>query len=338
VKLYVSCCAWGVRKAHDGVAGLFLIDYAARKILQRHDCAIAPKAWRSFNGVTFDKDHLYAARPIDDRCDEVVVFDRAILQPIDHIVLPDCHDIHQIDLFDDLLWLTNTNYHQVVVLDPRTRTVVARHTVFPGVPEERHLTEAKRKGGGGDYRQRPHINSLMVSQGKVQLGLFGTQQGDFGQSQLLELTWERGSDGAIRFSSARPVPVSGFRYPHNVHVRADGTVLGCASAEGEFRYGQRKLQLNGWPRGIAVTPDEFYVAISSYSYGLASKEQQTNKPDAKAAIVRIDRATMQVKDRFEFDRIGQLFEVRLAEECDYGMSRYHHLDPRHASGPVRRSA
>src|SRR5262249_1758064 len=144
----------------------------------------------------------------------------------------------------------------------------------------------------GDHRQRPHINSIMVTDGVVQLGLFGTGRGDFGQSQIIQLSWKKADDGSIQFSSPRPLPVSGFRYPHNVHVRADGTVLGCSSAEGELRCGDRNVKLGAWPRGVAVTPTEFYVALSSCSYGLSKADGRVTRPESNAAIVRVDRATL----------------------------------------------
>jgi hypothetical protein len=326
VKLYISCAAWGARKAHDGSAGLFLIDFDSRRVLRRYDCDICPGAARGFAGLTYDEKWLYAVRPLGGLPDEIVVLDPISLGRIRSIPLPGCHDVHQIDMFDGLLWITNTNHHEIVVLDPQTEEVVGRYVVLPGIPEERVLTLSDRKMEG-DHRKRPHINSLLVSAGVVQAGLFGTDQGNFLGSQVIELGWERTGDGAARFHSSRPLPVNGFRYPHNVHVRADGTVIGCSSSEGEFRYGKRVLQLGGWPRGVAITPSDLFVGISSYSYGLSRSEERNRKPESNAAVVRIDRATLTIKDRYDFDRIGQLYEVRLAEGRDFGMSAHAHRDP-----------
>src|SRR5262245_10239578 len=112
MKLYVTCCGWGARKASDGDAGLLLLDFDAQTVLQRHDCKICPAASRSFSGLACGDEHLYAVRPANDRHDEIVVFDPRTLNPVETISLPHCCDVHQIDLYDGLLWLTNTNYHR----------------------------------------------------------------------------------------------------------------------------------------------------------------------------------------------------------------------------------
>lgn len=325
MKLYVSCSVWGRRKRPDGVASLVLLDFDLKEEVARYDCGLAPGATRGFAGLTYDGDHLYAVRPVGGEHDEILRCDRASLAPVRRVPLAGCYDVHQIDYFDGLLWLANTNRHEIVVLDPRNEQVVGRHVLLPGVPEERVLTESRPKDGG-DHRRRPHFNSLVVSDGLVQAGLFGTDSGNFLGSQLIAVRWGRGAGAAVEFHSPEPLPVNGFRYPHNVHRRPDGSVLGCSSAEGELRHGDRVLKLDGWPRGVAATRTDFYVGISSSSYGLSTSAARNQNPESPAAVVRIDRARMTVEDWYEFERPGQIYEVRLAEGCDLGMSANMHLD------------
>jgi hypothetical protein len=325
MKLYLSCSIWGPRKSRDGGASLLLVDFDRRKVLCRLDRDLSPGATRGFAGLTYDDKWLYAARGVNDHCDEIVVADKESLRPVRTIALPECHDIHQIDAFAGLLWVTNTNYNEIVAIEPETGRIVGRRKLFPDVLEERKLTASVGKTDG-DHRKRPHINSIMVSDGLVQVGLFGNDRGNFHGSQLLGLPWEKCGDGSVRFHSPDPLPVNGYRYPHNVHLRGNGVVLGCNSAEGELWYGERKLKLAGWPRGVAVTESDFYVAISSHSYGLSKSSRRNGATELNGTIVRVDRATLKVRDRYEFNKLGQFYDVRLADEKDLGMSLYAHLD------------
>lgn len=334
MKLYVSCSVWGRRKRPDGVASLIHLDFDSKAELARYDCELSPGATRGFAGLAYDDDRVYTVRPLGGEHDEILCCDRTTLEPTRRIPLPGCSDVHQIDLFGGLLWLANTNRHEIVAVDPTSGAVAGRHVLLPGAPEERALIESHQKDEG-DHRRRPHFNSLIVSPGVVQAGLFGTDAGNFLGSQLIEVSWAREPDGTVRFHSPCPLPVNGFRYPHNVHRRPDGAVLGCSSAEGDFRHGDRNLKLDGWPRGVAITQSDFYVGISSSSYGLSRSAARNLNPECPAAVVRIDRDRLTIEDWYEFERAGQIYEVRLAEGRDLGMSANMHLD---VPSPRRRAA
>jgi hypothetical protein len=163
-----------------------------------------------------------------------------------------------------------------------------------------------------------------VSKGEVQLGLFGVARGDFLSPQLIRVPWtRRGSQVAI--GPSEPITITGLHYPHNTHLRPDGTVLACSSGEGSFIVGSRRLTVGGWPRGIAIDRLHYYVGISSSSYPALMKDEEP-APEGPAEIVRVCRTSFQVTGTFSFQRLGQIYDLRLAQGEDFGMSQFRHLD------------
>lgn len=317
----------------DSFGSVLLFDCSCGEVVQRFDLPIAQGAFRSFNGLTFAEGKLFAARPISESEDEIVVMQRETFRQLASLPLPECSDVHQIDWYDGLLWITNTNRHEIVVVDPESGDVVGRRSLFPDVPEERRLRAASIPRPNGDHRLRPHINSLIVERECVQVGLFGTNQGDFQACQLLEVPWRRSRRGHVEFSCSRPLAVRGLRYPHNSHRRPDGRWLACSSATGELFINGRRISLGGWPRGVAISSRSLFVALSSYSYGLNTNEAA---PLSNCEIVHIDRETLEIRERFDFGQPGQLYEVRLADEPDLGMSQFLTFDE--GGVAIRRSA
>jgi hypothetical protein len=171
----------------------------------------------------------------------------------------------------------------------------------------------------GDHRFRPHINALQVRKDMVQLGLFGCNRGDFRSSQLLEIPWREGAAGVL-LGETRTCPVRGFHYPHNVQTRPGGSVLGCCSARGEVVVGDRRVFVGGFTRGIALSGHEMFVGVSTNPLADSSRPEP-------AGIVCIDRRTLQITGRFSLGRPGQIFDVRLANASDYGMSAHAEHDP-----------
>jgi hypothetical protein len=192
------------------------------------------------------------------------------------------------------------------------------------VPTERERTPGTPTPTG-DLRRRHHINSIQVRSGEVQLGLFGVNEGSFLSPQLVRVPWRREPAG-VWLGAPEPVAVTGFRYPHNVQLRPDGTVLGCGSADGEFVACHRKVRTGGWTRGIAIDDRHYYVGISSQSFSFAQRPNET-VPENPAEVVRIDRQTLEVTGRFAFGKPGQIYDVRLAAGPDYGLSADAEADP-----------
>lgn len=318
MELIVSCCGWGNRKASEGISGIYKIDFDRGAIVQQLELPILFS--RGCSGMTWDSDRLYLVRPRDAQEDELLILDRQSWRHLETRPLPGCFDTHQIDYYQDRLWITNTNFHELVVMDVAGTRPLQRLRLFPDDAEERSLKSVQLASTEGDHRLRPHINSIQVRKHEVQLGLFGARHGNFHSAQLLRIPWTV-RDNAVEFGP--PVYESGgfLSYPHNALRLPTGEFLGCSSATGEIVVGDRRLAVGGWPRGIAIDERHFYIGISSHSHGFALPEGHSGQEES-AGIVRVDRSRLQITGEFSFHRQGQIYDVRNSHARDFGMSQF----------------
>jgi hypothetical protein len=252
--------------------------------------------------------------------DELVVLDKRTKCHIFTKPLPGCYDVHQIDVYSGRLWMTNTNFHELVVIDLAGRHRVQRLRLLKNAPEERTLTLSNCSHITVDHRRRPHINSIQVRKDHVQIGLFGKDRGDFKSSQLLCIPLCIKSDG-VDFGPIAQVAVHGLRYPHNTHLMTTGRLLACSSATGEVLVGDERILVGGWVRGIAIDDRSIYVGVSSNSYSFTGSSS-SNTVELPARIVRINRERLEIDGEFLFPRCGQIYDVRISQVPDYGMSQY----------------
>jgi hypothetical protein len=312
MRMYVSIPSWGSnRSVAEKKSGIYILDFENRRVTPIYEITVCSQH-RGFAGLTFDRDRIYTSCFAQNTSDTIVVIDRKT-HVVEHVLqFAGMYDVHQIDCYGDHIWLCNTNCYEVVALSRDTCAVASRWKIFEGLREERELT-SRDKVRFGDPRKRVHMNSVRLSTSGCQIGHFGADEGSFDSPQLSYLSWDKANN--LQSKIHHNVDVSGMRFPHNVYQDDAGRLFGCISGEGRVILRGEMLHVGGWVRGIAHTDRLAFVGVSSASY--YGEENGNAKP---MEVVKIDLNTLEVLDRFEFPRPGQIYDIRLVSEPDYGMS------------------
>jgi hypothetical protein len=138
-----------------------------------------------------------------------------------------------------------------------------------------------------------HINGLSCASGKTYLSAFGmfSRHREWNENQFAH-------SGIIYNLSDGRVEIAGLDCPHNPMLLKEGWVV-CNSGTAElFELDlaggtlKRRLQLNGWTRGLACSDEFFFVGES------ADRKKLTVGASAHVCIV--DRKDWTVCDRFAF--------------------------------------
>jgi hypothetical protein len=318
MRLFVSVCAWGERKSsnQDANGGVYLVNLSRQCVEAKHDLPVLSGASRAAGGLALQDDELFVSYMMGDDRDEIIVLDRATLCFRRRLLVPDVYDVHQLDMFDGLLWFLNSNRAELVAVNPAGGHVCGRKALRDDLPEERAMEPVVNADTMTDSRRRIHPNSVMVRDGEAQIGHFGIERGDFRSSQLAVLPWSRDGD-AVVFGERMDLPVSGKLWPHNMHVRASGEQWCCDSGQGVMHLSDKCIDVGGFPRGIAADSRHVYIGVSSVSPSDTLND---------VAIVTVVRATGREVGRFHFPREngmggpGQIYELRLATGVDHATS------------------
>jgi hypothetical protein len=131
-----------------------------------------------------------------------------------------------------------------------------------------------------------HLNSLVRHGDRILVCAFGR----FGRRREWDLRG-RPASGCVLDLDSGEVVLDGLRAPHTPRV-VDGRWLVCNSADGELLAvgadGVRVLaRFDGWPRGLAVTPDAVHVGVSPPRHELAGVA-------AASRVVSLDRRSWRV--------------------------------------------
>ncbi|MDL1971362.1 MAG: hypothetical protein LWW94_10460 [Candidatus Desulfofervidaceae bacterium] len=102
-----------------------------------------------------------------------------------------------------------------------------------------------------------------------------------------------------------------------------GKYIICDSFRGDFIVGNKIVYLNGWTRGLAITPECYYVGVSSHSYPeLQGKKEEDSSHPAK--IVKLSRSSLKIIDIFFLRERNksecQIYDIRAVNIKDEGMS------------------
>ena len=137
-----------------------------------------------------------------------------------------------------------------------------------------------------------HLNSLVRHDGRLLVCAFGRftrrkEWDELGQP----------ASGCVVDLETGEVLIDGLRAPHTPRY-IDGRWLVCNSADGEVVSiapdGSREVlvAVDGWPRGLAVTPDAVLVGVSPARHALSTRA-------ATSRLVVVDRATRRVVTEVE---------------------------------------
>lgn len=174
-----------------------------------------------------------------------------LLDPISHkhrviAEVYDVHDVHQIECYENFVYITDTGKNRVHVYD----LLKGRVVLIVNVGEERDDVN--------------HINALLVHDQELLIGL---NNRGHKESQILHLPLQLLNSGRSSeldaYAHGRLSPVPGRRHTHDIR-RWNGQLLLCASHDGAVirRDGVGLAELGGWVRGLAPCAEGIWVGAS----------------------------------------------------------------------------
>lgn len=289
-----------IRSTHKGEShgGVYLVDLSTgeqKQLLSWDDPTISWEgrgAERGLRGIAFYNDHVYLAAS-----DEVYVFDRAF-DLVDSFANPYLSHCHEINIYEDRLYLTSTQYDSVLEVDLKTHQFT-RGFCFRMSPAwyavsrfPRHLpVQSNRvcppcrmfdpqKEGGPHSGDQLHLNSVVVDEEGMHVS--GRQTGCLVQVDLQRI--DSNGDLAVSYTptpfgthNVLPVRTGAF----NGHVvmndtKRDRVVVvdrdgGIVSRWPVVEYDEREIAWSGIPkdharqafgRGLVICGDIFIVGSS----------------------------------------------------------------------------
>lgn len=329
MELLVSISKWGQRKEDKSMikGGLYLINFEEKKILNRLEIQISSDAARVLGGIAIDGDKIYAAHPKNSKEDSILIIDAKNYSIIEERVFDELYDVHQIDIYEGMLWVTNSNYNEVVAISLDNLEIIGKWCIDKMQPQEKFLKAKTKKTIDMDYRARIHLNTILVRDGFFDVGHFGIEKGKYNSSQLTRVEWEKVGE-RLFFGKQINLPFSGYVSPHNAMLLPNGKKLVCNSFQGSLIIGDKEVKLGGWTRGISLSERYIYVGRSSHSYQeVHSLKKVSVNSEVQMGIFKIDWQTMEVTDEFLFSNcegsispMGQLYEIRIVNRKDLATS------------------
>lgn len=199
-------------------------------------------------------------------------------------------DVHQIDVNQDRVFVTDCEGNRVLVYD---------HGETNKVVKELHL--------GPRREDIYHVNTVMVDNGTLYVGLNKSPEGP---SKVVSVSYDR-----IYHSGASEIDLldvgsvrvnAGIKNTHDF-VPYNGTYLISAS-EDEYVFradtGEKVLEVENWTRGICVTDDSIWV-------GSSEKQKNSDKRERKSdgEIFRFDRNSHERQKRVVLPESGQVYDL-----------------------------
>ncbi len=157
------------------------------------------------------------------------------------------HDVHQIEAWKDLVFLTDTGLNRLHVLDL-------------GSGEVRWIVEM------GDERDDVnHLNALLVQDPVLLVGMNNRGHQDAAVMHIPLESFREGTEGVIdSYAVASVEPLPGHQHTHDLEPWTKG-LLACASHDGLVLRTDPPgvlFPVGGWSRGLAVDTDGIWVGIS----------------------------------------------------------------------------
>ncbi len=203
--------------------------------------------------------------------------------------VPDVHDVHQIELLGEMVFLTDTGLNRIVCYDLAGEKVTRIVNLGP------------------ERKDVHHVNALLLQGTHLWVGLNNRAHRD---AELLRLPLELVT-GAHPFEvdgmeEGETVPLPGIVHTHDLEPY-QGTFLSTASKDGfVFRTDSREqlLRLEGWVRGIAVTEEQVWVSIST-----VAERSRRHEGDLGGKIVGCHPATFEQETEIPLPGVGQLCDL-----------------------------
>ncbi len=206
----------------------------------------------------------------------------------EHAAVHDVHDVHQIAIRDDTLWLTDTGLNRLHSFDLVKGTTTA---VLP-VGEERDDVH--------------HLNALLVHEEHLLVGLNNRGQRD---AEILRLPFpvlrdEVGEHDALSLGTISKV--SGFTHTHDLEP-FEGGLICCASHDGLVLRADVPavlFEVDGWARGLAVTDDGIWSGVSRFA-----ERSRRHAGDLDGELKLFDPSTGECLRRVTLSGAGQVNDL-----------------------------
>jgi hypothetical protein len=215
-----------------------------------------------------------SADPAEDERGCILVFDRA-MRPQGELAAPfPMRDLHEILWRDEKLWVTCSFDNMIAVLDESSGRWESWYPFGP-TPQPPYDVN--------------HLNSLAFDAG-----------------DLCVIAHNRGASELLRFDPSSRALRSRTPFglqSHNIRRTREGALITCSSGDGTLvSLDGWRLEVGGFPRGIAIFDDETYVGISE----IAERQDR----DLSTGLVRVFDPRWQVLRTHEFPAEGLLLDIQ----------------------------
>lgn len=199
--------------------------------------------------------------------------------------------VHQIDYFDDILYITDTYNNRIIIIKKKKKYF------YPN---------GKLKNGRSSHNYN-HFNSIFINDNKLYLIAHNESSKTKRMSEIY--IYDLCNNDSIKLSS---IITTKLKDAHNI-VLFKGQLMYCNSADGSIMIGENIFFKNKdyLTRGLSLT--EKYVVVGGS--GFARRESRFS---TDSIIWFLDHSGKELA-RVELKSIGQVYEIRCLNK-DYGLS------------------
>lgn len=288
--------------------GIFSIDPDNEKIshvlTRKHTSGLFGKKAKSYFGVcSYPGNKVLAVskellgtpksnKPTSDCILHLISSDYKEYRRLDSVY--DVHDVHQIEYYDGLVFITDTGKNRVAVYD------MVKHSMAG------YLNIGKRR------YDINHVNAVKVLNGVLHIGLNYAEP----NSKILKISINSLAD-AMRCPDILDIVdemvVPGCYHTHDL-VECDGKLLVCSSADARLvdaRTGEQLWKYKSWLRGIAVTEAHIWVGQSVHA-----KRRKRHSKKLPGFLHKLDRNTFEPQGTIIIQKAGQVNDMIYLPEKD----------------------
>ena len=198
----------------------------------------------------------------------------------EHFEIPNLKDVHEIALFDDVLWLANTGFDDAIAFDLERKEVVRRVRM----DDFRQRSRIERWLLTGDEQQlevdRYHCNQIFKGlDGKLYALVHHVNGKQLLRRIANKLTKVHGNGGIINIDTGQKIQL-GLKGPHSVRCIQDEYWICDSGSRSVNIYSQNwelktRLPTVGWARGadVRLKDNLYYVGVS------AQRQRYRDRPD-----------------------------------------------------------